>query len=119
VPNPHTVTQGATATPITGTVFDDAGKPVPLPLGTQVEFSMMPATRGQPGPNFRSAARILVDNLDANGVSQGRWAYDWATTDVAVPGPYKAKVWVLLPAGWQDYPSDEYLDVIVLAAPGA
>lgn len=107
---PYVVKQGDTATPITGTLFDANDERVLLPSGTAVRFAMRPAMPGQPGPSFKKDARILSQ--------EGRWAYDWEAEDVAVPGPYKAEVEVVLPNGPQTFPSDSYLDIIVLAEVG-
>jgi hypothetical protein len=113
MPNPYEVVQGDTGEVIGGTLLD-GGQPFPIPPGADVEFGMMPATRGQAGPNFMKAAE---DRTAQEGT--GRWRYRFTDpTDTAVPGPYKAKVRVMTAEGWLSFPKDEYLDVIVTPVPG-
>lgn len=110
MPGPYVLKANDTATPIRATLYDADGKPVPLPQGTVVSFAMRPAVVGQEGPTFKKAARIVSD--------PGKVAYDWESEDVEVAGPFKAEWEVVMPTGPQTFPSDGYLDVIVLADVG-
>lgn len=107
---PYPITQGDTSEPISGTLYDANGRLVPLPDGTRIEFGMFPGVRGMAGPNFSKAAEIVED--------PGKWQYRWDPEDVAVVGPFKAKVRVWTADGPQSFPSEGYLDIIVEPVPG-
>ncbi len=103
---PYTVMQFDTATPLRARLRDGKGRLVPLPPGTPIWFSMRPAVEGLPGAVFQKSGYIVE--------SPGRVGYDFENEDVAISGPYLAQWRVILPDGPQTFPSDGYLDLVIL-----
>jgi hypothetical protein len=103
---PFPIKRGDTNTPIIGRLRDGKGVLVPLPPGTQVFFAMAPAVAGLPGATFKKAGYIVE--------SPGRVGYALEAEDVAIAGPYHAEWEVILPGGPQTFPSDGYLDIVIV-----
>ena len=108
MPRPYEVVQNDYGDPITGTLVDGRGQPVSFPPDYELTFAMASAVRASLYVPFREAARWIDSAV-------GRWAYDFVDPQLALPGPFKAEVQVLTPAGPITFPRSGAFDVLVRA----
>lgn len=94
--------------PLVATLTDASGAVV-LPAGTVVRFGMK--TVGTPTATVTGACTVLDDGTAG---LRGKVRYNWAGTDLAVPGVYRAEFQATFPSGVRKtFPSSGWLDLIV------
>jgi hypothetical protein len=102
------VKAGDTGTPITVKLKDANKRAEQLDVGDQVRFRMVPVIEDL-APAID--AEMQVENLDPATVR-----YDWNGTDNAVPGTYRAEVFVTYADGTtRTFPTDGWIDVEIEA----